>query len=238
MTIDVVLTTIVFLFPVFGTTGERHCLRGYPCASEYEHIRANPDEPSVSIDINVTTTDGLVLQLFANACKDLRTFDRFERLAAKAETVLKADPRLARIVASVTAETEVLIPTSYIIQKLVRNESLDEDEERCMRNAIWNLGFEDDDAMAHYDFDLGNPVHRGILITLMTYADNDPIEPFYPLQNHAEYPRFTYMMQRWSLALQRSLNDSKRSDDRLGVRAQRFKPVDTGPGGLGQIERR
>lgn len=192
---------------------------GYPCAAEYEYTLTHKDEPVVSIQVYVTMEDGERLQIMANACKDASKFDRFVALAAAAERVLKADALLLGKVASVTAEKDVTVPVKFILQKLIRNEELNKDEQHGMRNEIWNMGFEDDDALTHYQYELNNPVHRGILITLMTYAKNDPLEPFYPLQHHIEHSGIIAKMRRWSRELIRVLNESRLAG-RGGARRQ------------------
>jgi len=180
---------------------------GYPCAAEYEYTLTHKDEPVVVIQVVVAMEDGARLQIMANACKDASKFDRFVALAGAAERALKADARLK--VASVTAEKAVTVPVKYILQKLIRGEALNDDEEGGLRNDIWNMGWEDGDAMSEYKYEFNNPVHRGILMMLMTYAKEDPMEPFYPLQRHAEHREVTVRMRRWSRELRRVLNESR-----------------------------
>jgi hypothetical protein len=180
---------------------------GYPCAAEYEYTLTHKNEPVVAIQVVVAMEDGARLQIMANVCKDASKFERFVELAAAAERALKADARLK--VASVTAEKAVTVPVKYILQKLIRGEALNDDEEGGLRNEIWNMGWEDGDAMSEYKYEFNNPVHRGILIMLMTYAKEDPMAPFYPLQRHAEHREVTVRMRRWSRELRRVLNESR-----------------------------
>ena len=182
---------------------------GYPCAAEYEYTLMHKNEPDVSISVEVTMTDGTTLQILANACKDDSKFDQFVGFAASAEAVLKADPRLLGRVVSVSAVKKVSVPAKFILQKLIRGEALNSDEEHGLRNEIWNMGWEDGDALLEYNYEFNNPVHRGILITLLTNTMNDPLEPFYPLTRHAEYRAITIRMRRWSRELRRVLNESR-----------------------------
>lgn len=182
---------------------------GYPCAADYEYTLTHKNEPDVAIHINAIMTDGTSLQILANACKDDSKFPQFVALASAAETVLKADPRLTGKILSVVVKKQVTVPVKYLLQKLIRNEPLNKDEEYTLRNQIWNMGWEDNNAMTQYKYEFNNPVHRGILITLMTHVREDPMEPFYPLQSHAEYPAHIIKMKRWSRELRRVLNESK-----------------------------
>ena len=182
---------------------------GYPCAADYEYTLTHKHEPDVTIHINAIMTDGTSLQILGNACKDDSKFAEFEALAAAAETALKADPRLTGKLASVLVKKNVTVPVKYLLQKLIDNRELNEDEEKNLRNQIWNMGWEDGNAMTDYKYEFNNPVHRGILITLMTYVREDPMEPFYPLTRHAEYHAHLIKMRRWSRELRRVLNESK-----------------------------
>ena len=182
---------------------------GYPCAADYEYTLTHKNEPDVAIHINAIMTDGTSLPILANACKDDSKFPQFVALASAAETVLKADPRLTGKILSVVVKKQVTVPVKYLLQKLIRNEPLNKDEEYTLRNQIWNMGWEDNNAMTQYKYEFNNPVHRGILITLMTHVREDPMEPFYPLQRHAEYPAHIIKMKRWSRELRRVLNESK-----------------------------
>jgi hypothetical protein len=182
---------------------------GYPCADEYEYTLMHKNEPDVAIYVTATMTDGTSLQLLANACKDDSKVAQFEALAVAAERVLKADPLLTGKLASVVVKKNVTIPVKYILQKLIRNEALNEDEEFNLRNQIWNMGWEDGNAMSDYKYEFNNPVHRGILMTLMTYVKEDPMEPFYPLHNRQEWIGVVTRMRRWSRELRRVLNESK-----------------------------
>lgn len=182
---------------------------GYPCAADYEYTLTHKHEPDVTIHINAIMTDGTSLQILGNACKDDSKFVEFEELAAAAETALKADPRLTGKLASVVVKKNVTVPVKYLLQKLIDNRELNEDEEKNLRNQIWNMGWEDGNAMTDYKYEFNNPVHRGILITLMTHVREDPMEPFYPLHNRQEWIGVVTRMRRWSRELRRVLNESK-----------------------------
>ena len=71
-------------------------------------------------------------------------------------------------------------------------------------NLIWNLGF---DELCNYDFDYSNPFHKGILMTLLTHFDNNPLEPFFPLQQWNNLNKLsTEKTEKWEKELLRLLN--------------------------------
>ena len=63
------------------------------------------------------------------------------------------------------------------------NNQTDEDDKNEINNYIWNLGFE---ILGYYNFDYSNQIHIGILLTLLTHYDNNPLSPFFPLQQFPE----------------------------------------------------
>ena len=181
---------------------------GYPCAEDYAYTLEHKDEPSVGMSIYVTLKDEKPIQLLANACKDETKAERFFALARKADAVLKSDPRLKDRIVSVDARVDHIVPTKFVLQKLVRNEKLNENEEYQLRNEIANLGFQDENYLADYEYQFNNPTHRGILITLMTLTMNNPMEPFWPLQFRREGAKVDAINNQWGVELVRVLNET------------------------------
>lgn len=180
---------------------------GYQCAAEYDYIQTHRDEPSVVIQFIVKFKNGNEKQLMANVCRDDRTFADSVALATRIDEVLKADPLLS--IESVTAEKQVIVPIKSILSKLIRSEDLTIDDEHVLRNHIGNLIFNDDGRLFRYEYEFKNPVHRGILISLLSYIDNDPMEPFYPLQYHEEHRAVDKKVLEWGAELLRVLNETR-----------------------------
>lgn len=162
---------------------------GYPCAEEYEYTLTHPDEPRIAIEIHVNLKPGgntETLQIIAYVCRTDTHYAGAKTFAKKAEAVLKADPVIGQIVDSVTATKTPIMPTTFLINELLHNKPLSETDQEEVINKIWNLGIEGANT---YDYDFTNPVHRGVLIGLLTFYENNPIEPFFPLQYHPENPK-------------------------------------------------
>jgi hypothetical protein len=175
---------------------------GFPCADEYEYTLQHTDEPKTTIRIQVDLKPGGdedSVEIVVYVCKDDRTYSDAVHFADKAEEILKADPMFGAIVESVRATKHVTMPTKYYIAKLLRNAEVTEDDERKIRNELWNLGLEHE---AAYTFDLKHPVHRGILIGLLTVCENNPLEAFYPLQFRPEEPVVDTILTKWDSSLQ------------------------------------
>ena len=174
-------------------------LLGYPCVDDYEYVHTHKNEPSMGIQIVVNLKPGGDkdrLQLMANICRNDATFAQSVAFAKKAEEILKADPRVGSIVESVVAEKNVIIPVQSLIRKLIANMTLNDDELFEIRNSIFNMGFPNKRLMK-YEIDYNNPVHRGILIGLLTYYENNPVSAFYPLQEHPEMGAVNHIMSAW-----------------------------------------
>ena len=146
-------------------------LLGYPCVDDFEYVHAHKNEESVAIEILVNLKPGGntdQLQLMANICRNDATFAQSAAFAKKAEAILKADPNVGSIVDSVVAVKRTIIPVQSLIRKLVMNQPLNDNELHKIRNTIFNMGFPNKRLM-DYTIDYTNPVHRGILIGLLTY---------------------------------------------------------------------
>lgn len=199
---------------------------GYPCASDFEYVDMHRDEPSVGIQITVHLKPGgesKSLQLLANLCRNESTFPQSVAFAKAAEFVLKADPLVGSIINSVIATKRVIIPTKALIRKLVHNEPLTQQEDQAIRNSIWNLDFPPiaGKSVSDYIYDYTNPVHRGILLGLLTYYDNTPLSAFYPLQNHPESHAVNTIMGNWGNELIHVLDETRTHTDN----AQRNKHI-------------
>ena len=175
---------------------------GFPCAGEYEYTLDHPDEPksSISVEVNLKpggNTDST--QIIAYVCKDDKTYPDAVLFAKKAENILKSDPIVGKIVDSVIAIKNTTMPPKYFINQLINNKPLNEDEQSEIMNYVWNLGLEN---ASVYNCNFKNPVHRGILIGLLSVYDNNPLEPFFPLQYRPEGKKVDEINTKWDVALQ------------------------------------
>ena len=197
------------------TPADMGTILGFPCAAEYEYTLNNPDEPRTGINIEVFLKAGGNTnseQIVAYVCRNDRTYIQAQDFAKHAEAILKADPVVGKIVSRVKATKNNITTPKFLISKLLSNSPLDEGEQGEVMNYIWNLGLE---GAPDYNVDFKNPVHRGILVGLLSVYDNNQIEPFYPLQYRAEAKKVNKITEKWDAALQGIFNQkggkSKRS---------------------------
>lgn len=182
--------------------GDMGIILGYPCAAEYAYTLDHPDEPKTSIEIQVNLKPGGnddTIQIFAYVCRDDKAFRGALDFASKAEKILKADPIVGKIVSSVTAKKSVSKPPKYLITQLLSSEPLSDEDQAETINYIWNLGLEN---AGSYKYDFNNPVQRGILVGLLSVYDNNPVEPFYPLQHRKEGKKVDEITAKWDTELQ------------------------------------
>ena len=185
---------------------------GYLCVDDYDYVHSHASIPSVAIEVIVELVPGgdkEEVQLMANVCRADTTMAKTVAFAAAAEAVLKTDPTVGSIVKRVVANKRVTIPIKHLIDKLAVNTPLNEDEQWAIKNELWNLGFPDEKT-PYYKYDLANPVHRGIVIALLTYCKHTPIAAFYPLQeHHAEFVKEKKIMRQWDNELIRVLDATR-----------------------------
>jgi hypothetical protein len=175
---------------------------GFPCATDYKYTLDHPDEPKTSIDIQVNLKPGGnddSVQIVAYVCRDDKSYNDARYFAEKAEKILKADPVIGKIVKDVTATKNTIMSPKYLINELLTNKVLNEQDQEQMINYVSNLGLE---SANMYKYNFKNPIHRGILIGLLSNYDNNPIEPFYPLQYRAEGKKVEEITEKWDKALQ------------------------------------
>jgi len=175
---------------------------GYPSCKEYEYITEHPDEIYTIFELHAQTSGQDSIQLLANCCKHENIKrDRlvFKNMAEKANTILK-DTNLGDII---VIETDTITITT-LINKLLNNQSLNNQENFEVNNHIWNLGME---KLNEYSFDYSNPIHKGIVLTLLSYCNNTTLSPFYPLQKYPkEMEEVNKITGKWETEMLRILD--------------------------------
>ena len=172
---------------------------GYPCAEEYQIVRLKQDtEQTVNITIFAYLENDERVDILAYACLDDRHFKSSEEFAEKAEKFLKKidDIKIKKVV----AEKQIRIPLVALKEKLIfkSHEKMSSAEIYEIDNEISNRDIE------NLNPDYTNPVHRGMIIALLSLFENDPCEHFYPLQYRPEHSLVEYITK----LLERDLIDS------------------------------
>ena len=171
---------------------------GYPCYRDYGSF--NEDQIKYSTEVNVILKDGGdVVQIIANVCRNLSQKSHFENIAREATNVLKNHRIYGSIVDEVVVEVSPIVPTSLVLNKVVRNIKLNKEEKDKILNIFYNFMFGIELNFFFQDnFQYGNALHRGILIGLLTYEMNEPLKPFYPLFNYPEEDKnFREITSKW-----------------------------------------
>jgi len=139
---------------------------GYPCYADFENL--NRDIPYYGISIRINYNNNKSIQLFANVCKDKINLNKFKLIAKKAEKAIQKkeykEMIKPTIINSIYVDTEIEIPTKYLIKKLTNNKKLSKIEKSKISEKLYNIGTS---KIADYDFQYNNQIHRGILIELL-----------------------------------------------------------------------
>ena len=178
----------------------------YPCFNDFETL--NRDEPLFNFELLVSYDDK-ELSLFNNICKDKKTAEKFNLLSTKAFSALtnaKYKGILNGIkinkINKIFVNIENIIPTQYIINKLITKKKLLDEEIKVIIEVLYNLGFSY--KLLEYDFQYNNPIHKGILLDLLLKHKYDILSPFYPLQN---YPKQAEKVDKITIELENALID-------------------------------
>jgi len=171
------------------TTDEMGKILGYPCYKGFSTLDRN--KLYYVIDVLATTVNGNKYCILTNLCQGKMKMDKFTKFAEKAKRAFKkekyqqliGDDIIENVEASIVKE----IPIQDIIDKLIRNKELSLKEKDKILNILFNLGFSVELQLYFMEeFQYNNPVHKGILLTLLLQNINDNLTPFAPLQNYPE----------------------------------------------------
>lgn len=163
---------------------------GYPCFREFHQIHL------YSIHVMVHTTNGMV-ELFANGSTS-DSIEAFQAFAEQATQVLQ-DKSFQRIEVVV----HPLVPTQSLIDHILAQKELTLSELDHLQNVLFNFGFSFELQMYVMDHvQYHNPVHRGILLSLLVREKNDTLSPFFPLQ---KYPKQREQVDEITVAWEKDL---------------------------------
>jgi hypothetical protein len=179
---------------------------GYPCYKDFNTI--DPTHISYSINVYVKQKNSNeTIELFSNICKDETNIKYFKTFADKAKIALNKkeyhDMLNGIEIDKVDVEIEKIIPTQAIINKLINNIQLQQDELNKVQNILFNFGFSMELQLYFLEkFQYTNPIHKGILLSLLTNEVNNTLSPFTPLQNYPEEKTQVYkIIEAWEKEL-------------------------------------
>jgi hypothetical protein len=179
---------------------------GYPCYKDFNTI--DPTHISYSINVYVKQKNSNeTIELFSNICKDETNIEKFKTFAEKAKIALNKkeyhDILNGIEIDKVDVEIEKIIPTQAIINKLINNIQLQQDELNKVQNILFNFGFSMELQLYFLEkFQYTNPIHKGILLSLLTNEVNNTLSPFTPLQNYPEEKTQVYkIIEAWEKEL-------------------------------------
>ena len=175
---------------------------GYPCANEFESLDTETQD-TYTIELEASLHTETRIQLFVNVCKSTDKKTEFEELAKKAKIVFDKEEYKKMLgkmsVDSIKVNIFKNISIKTLINKLVKNEILSKEEIDKILNILYNLGFEIEFQFLFQDhFDYKNPLHRGILLSLLINYKDNILEPFVPLQKYPEQDKKVYeITEKW-----------------------------------------
>jgi len=179
---------------------------GYPCYQDFNAI--DPTHISYSINVYVKQkSTNEITDLFSNVCKDETNIEKFKSFADRAKLALNKkeykDILNGIEIDKVGVEIEKIIPTQAIINKLINNIQLQQDELNKIQNILFNFGFSIELQLYFLEnFQYTNPIHKGILLSLLVNEVNDTLSPFTPLQNYPEQKKHVYkIIEAWEKEL-------------------------------------
>ena len=189
-------------------------LLGFPCAKDF--VTIDKDKKSYSYHIIVILKDGSGINIITDVCQH-KSYEKHERLLKSVIDALKKD-EIWLTIQDVIIEEEEHIPIMELIPAIMKG-NLTEKEESTLRNEIWNIFSE---TLSNYNFQYKNPIHKGILTTLLLYCKNNPMEPFYPLQLTGRDTDVEKIKMAWESDLIKNLDAFRTKNSSGGTRKKRF----------------
>ncbi len=151
----------------------------YPCASVYEILDTNQTTYSYHIYITCKIKGkDLSAAIMSNASPLAEYRDEFENLANKYKNALLKNPLTAPYLVDVFVKEQVHVTTESLFDKLTIDCELEEDDINQIDDVLYNASYK---KITYESFDIKNPIHKGILLSILAHQLHNPMEAFYPL---------------------------------------------------------
>ena len=195
----------------FPTDKELGDVLGYPCADNYHYTLKHRDTIvtyGIGINAYLRSEPREPIQLLVNVCSDKSTEQVMTRMAVAAEKALRASPLVGGLIDRVEVDVHVTVPAGALLDKLMAGGVFSTEEEDEFRNYVYNIGFMTN-RLGSYPYQFANPAHRSVVMVLLSYYIDNPLEPFFPLQRHREMAAVDTASNKWETNLIRILEASK-----------------------------
>lgn len=155
---------------------------GYPCHAEFETL--DIDDTTYGINIVAKLRNGERVFLLANVCQNKSKLPMFRDIATAAKKAFDNEiysTLLRSPVQTVSVSVNEITSTPILIKKVSQHQPLSEADNNQILDIFYNFGYPEDfmDSWEEY-FQYKNPVHRGILLSLLLQQKHDTISIFYP----------------------------------------------------------
>ena len=177
---------------------------GYPCAAEFESLDRN--KTFYGYTINANYKGHTSVQILGNFCGSEKHAPEFQALAEKFQVALK-ESVLGPILKNVEVVADVEIPIRELVKAVASGKSLLAKEQEAIDNIFYNAGYSDDFQLKK--FQMKNPIHRGILISILIHEQHDPLSPLFPIQDTGHKDEIEAVTAEQEKALLRVLRETR-----------------------------
>lgn len=214
-----ILKRIKKLFPTLKYTPMRQGIlisKEHISAEEYDNDKGLAEILSfpcvIQSDKKFKYKYSIIFEIF-NKKYYLISYGCYEKMYEKSETLLnKIKEALSELgITNVYLEEVRHVSEEELLYSLENNKPLKKEEMDELLNYFFNLSFPSEfNETFKQIYQDNNPVHRGMIITLVNYFNNDVLDPFYPLDPDSEvYKNLLEMSKKFSNSILKSLESTK-----------------------------
>lgn len=153
-------------------------LLGYPDAGNINEITKIDIHYVISIDVIFKTHPQI--NIFVNVAKNLNNLKKYIKIALKIKKYILTNNLYKNEFENVIVSNNVNYSDAFILNELkIQHYEYLKKYSYNFSNILYNLNFSEN--LCDYNFDLKNKIHKLLLILLISYSVNNPIEQFHPL---------------------------------------------------------
>ncbi len=184
---------------------------GYACGKDFDKL--NRKETHYAYEIRLYWNDLFGLQLISYLCQTNKYEKDLKKLYEKIKKCLTNKSFIFHNqIKDIKYEVEPIYTEKHYIDLLSKDKhNFTEKEKNAIYNYLYKIGFSMNfESFLENNLDLNNPLHRGIIIGLLTYSPNPLIEPWFPLQYSGKMEKVDDLTKEWEDMLMYSIKKPKK----------------------------
>lgn len=157
----------------------------FDCPNKFSELNRDIETVTYKIIVKGVHKD---INLITYICQDNSKIDSAQKLKNEIKTSLLKNETFKQIISDIDLKVEINRPINSVKELLYKTDYIINSEDiKLINDTIFNSFFYENYNNIIENIDYNNQIHRGILLSIISEFNFNPLKPFYPLQNCNKY---------------------------------------------------